>query len=605
MKDARTGWSVVKWRCVARALFAIGLLGALVSSAQAGTWTWTGQGSDDNWSTPENWSPASLPTRDEMTVVIFDGTCRLTPDQDVYDEYRFGGIVFTNTAGVFVLSGTTNIASSEGYKRWQFSGPTNMPYIRVLTTNPVAFAGPVVAVDKKTGVPVVTSVVDVTENGVLSLPIIYGVKSNVVTKRGAGLVRVCETNDGIRYAYNNKSTGPEWRVEDGVVEMGVRTNRLLFATGDTKGTNWVLATAHVKCSYNLTVGDGVGGATSAIFRLIGPSEKNVLDNTLAIAVNADGLLDFNGVQDWCDNTENDTLKLSISNGLVRLGGSSLHVYKAQTLNLRGSARIEGNKTNSFVFYDGATIDVDGCNTTAVLLADADLHMVSGSPSGVVFHVSGHTGDVAALEVTGHLGAGGAGSHLVKRGAGTMVMGNLTHAVRTNRVEQGSLQINGLSRCCATASGSQWLVLTNATLGGSGTISNASVVVQGGTLDPGGVAIGTLTIASNVTLTAGATLVFALARVEPGMGHTNDQLVIQNGILTGLSNAALRIEAPDRPDVDGQSFRIIRGGGNLTGLAVRAVTFAGRTGRRAVVTTGDGFVDVNIRNTLTATVLIVR
>lgn len=598
MKDARTGWSVVKWRCGACALFAIGLLGALVSSAQAGTWTWTGQGSDDNWSTPENWSSSDGPTPTSLytTTLIFDGHSRLTPAQNISEPFSFNTLILATNAGAFQLAGTTNVSGQEAWRNLQFGGSN--PGLCMYGGGSIIMKGALITREEPAN-----HTIHVASNMTLQVPWIIGGANRVVVKKGGGTLRIYEHADFQYYYSKAKSSAPEYDVEDGTVEMGTRTGRYVLASNSS---GWMADPDQFKVYRRLTVGDAVGGATTAVFRLIGPAQEEIMDvaTNFVITVNADGLLDFNGVQDW-NIAGADALHLTVSNGLVRMGGSSLHVRNGQTLRLYGSARIEGCGSSALQFYDGATNVVDGLTTCAVLSADAAFVATSGNPAGVVFHVTGHTGDVAALEVTGHLGAGGAGSHLVKRGAGTMVMDNLTHAVRTNRVEQGTLQINGLSRCCATASGSQWLVLTNATLGGSGTISNASVVVQGGTLDPGGVAIGTLTVASNLTLTAGATLVFGLARVEPGMGHTNDQLVIQNGILTGLSNAALRIEAPDRPDVDGQSFRIIRGGGNLTGLAVRAVTFAGRTGRRAVVTTGDGFVDVNIRNTLTATVLIVR
>jgi len=584
------------FRC---AVAAVALLGIGCPVLRAGTWTWTGLGADNNWSTTNNWDPAGLPSNTYSATLIFDGTRCLTPEQDAYGKFYFVGMVFTNTAGAFVLGGNTNVMGSSGFKSWQFSS-SQIPFIRVLTTNVVAFAGPVLAVDGTASSPR-TSLVEVADGGLLQMPTLCGSLGDVVTKRGAGLVRVCEPNDGTRYACNDTTVGPEWRVEDGVVEMGVRTNRFLFANSDSKGTNWVPASYHTKCSYNLTVGDGIGSATSAVFRLIGSAQKQLLDNNLAIAVNADGLLDWNGVQDW-DTTNAPCL--SVSNGLVRMGCSSLVVHNGRTLDLRGSARIEGCCTNALMFYDGATISVDGFDTGAVLAADAALEKTTANAAGVVFQVSGHTGDVAALHVTGHLGAGGADSHLVKRGAGTMAIGNLTHALRTNRVEEGTLLINGLSRCGSTVSGAQWLVASNATLGGSGIISNASVVVQGGTLDPGDAVAATLTIESDLVLTPGAALVFDLTRADPASGRIHDQLVIQKGALTGLSNAVLQIAVHDQLNVDGQTFRIICGGGDFTGQSFRAVSLTGLTGRRAEVTAGSDYVDVTIRNMLAGTSMLV-
>ncbi|MFZ4394030.1 MAG: hypothetical protein ACOYOU_00220 [Kiritimatiellia bacterium] len=585
----------------ARALCLTCLLGALVPAAQAGCgcWTWTGQGGDDNWSTPANWSSPDGPTPTNLytTTLIFDGHSRLTPVQNIGESFSFGTLIFATNAGAFQLAGTTNVSGQEALRNLQFGGSN--PGLFVYGGGEIVIKGAVITRENPTN-----NTIFVASNMTLQVPWIIGGANRVVVKKGSGTLRVYEHAENQYYDTDAMSCAPEYVVEDGAVEMGTRTGRYVCA--DAKSGGWSADPHQFKVYRRLTIGDALGGATTAVFRLIGPAQDEVMDvaTNFIITVNSDGLLDFNGVQDW-NVPEADGLHLMVSNGLVRLGNSSLQVSKAQTLNLRGSARIEGNQTNSCIFYDGATINVDGCNTTAVMLADADLHKVAGSPSGVVFHVSGHTGDVAALEVTGHLGAGGAGSHLIKRGPGTMVMGNLTHAVRTNRVEEGTLQINGLSRCGATASGSQWLVLTNATLGGSGIVSNATVVVQGGTLDPGGTSVGTLTVASNVTLATEAVLVFDLARAGAGGSHTNDQLVIENGVLTGLSVATLCIVAPDGLDVDGRQFRLIRGGGNLKGQMFRAVNFVGRAGRRADVTTGNGFVDIAIRNTLGATVMIVK
>ena len=576
------------------------LIGLGYLTARGSTWTWNGLGCDDNWSTTTNWTPAGTPSSDNSTTLIFDGTRRLTTQQDVCGKFYFGGLVFSNTAGAFALGGTTNIMSSSGCKSWQFSG-SQIPYIRVLTTNPVTFAGSVILANGGTKTSPWTSLVDVACNGCLQLPNLSGGGESVMTKRGGGWLHLCEPTNGVRYACNDTSVGPAWRVEDGVVEMGVRTDRFLFAASDTKGTNWVRATHHTRCSYNLTVGDGIGGATSAVFRLIGPDPAPLLDNNLAVTVNADGLLDCNGFQDL-DFT--NSICLSVSNGLVRMGGSSLYVRTGKTLDLRGNTRIEGTGSSSVRFFDGATNLIDGMSTCVVLAADAALSNATGA-AGVVFQVSGRTGDVAALNVTGHLGAGGCGSHLIKRGPGTMAITNLTHAARTNRVEEGTLLLNGLARCGLSGSGAQWLVLSNATLGGAGTISNASVVVQGGTLDPGDAAVAKLTIESNLVLAADSMLVFDFTPPDPVSGRMNDQIVIQKGVVAGLANAALRLDLHDRVNVDGQRFRIIQGGGDLTGQSFRAVAVTGRCGRQADVITGDGFVDVMIRSVVAGTTVIAR
>jgi hypothetical protein len=570
--------------------------GFFCGMARAATWTWTGLGSDDNWSTTNNWRPCGIPASDDATILFFDGTARLVPQQDCYAKCYFGGLVFTNTAGSFQLGGVTNVASLSGFRTWQFSG-SFAPFIKVLTTNAVSISGALIAMNGTASAPK-TSLVEVASGGLLQVPQICGGLGDVVTKRGDGTLRVCEPADGLRYAITDIDAAPEYRIEAGTVEMGIRTGRCVF--GDSQGTNWIASAAHGKCYNTLVVGDGLGCATSSVLRLIGPA-AGVIDPDAAVFVNADGLLDFHGVQDW-DPAGSPCL--SVSNGLVRMGGCSLFVRSGKTLDLRGAARVEGDGTNALMLFDGATNTVDAAGTRAVLAADAALVKATGA-AGVVFQVAARTGDVVALDITGHLGAGGAGSHLVKRGAGTMAIADLTHAVRTNRVEEGTLLINGLSRCAASSGAAQWVVLTNATLGGVGTVSNAAVVVQGGTIDPGDAAAGTLTIDSNLVLAAGASLVFDLTCGNSGSGVTNDQLVLRSGVVTGLSCAALRIEVSSSMDVDGQCFRIISGGGNLSGQSFREVSLIGCRGRRADTMIGNGYVDVTIRNPGAGTGLIVR
>ena len=560
-------------------------------AARAGSWTWTGAGDDDNWSTASNWNPAGPPGSDNDTTVIFDGFRRLTPEQNLRNAFLFGNMVFTTNAGAFQLGGTTNAFGQCAWRSLQFSG-SNTSLI-VLGGGSIVIHGALVTPDAGA-----TQTLSIASGMQLQVPWIKGGQRRVVVKQGAGVLRVYEPADGEHFLEKTSTVGPEYRVEDGLVEMGTRTNRWVLNSGMN---DWKAAPGEVKASYSLALGDGLGGATSAIFRLIGPPQTQVMDNNLAIAVNADGLLDYNGVQDW---DPAGAICLLVSNGVVRTGGSTLYVRNGRTLDLRGSARIEGEGNGAIRFYDGATNQVDGLSTCAVLAANAAL-VSAANAAGVVFQVRGGTGAVPALLVTGHLGAGGAGSHLIKRGAGAMAISNLTHAVRTNRVEEGTLLINGLSRCATLSGAAQWVVLTNATLGGHGVISNAVVVLQGGVLDPGDAAVGSLTIESDLMLMDGASLVFRMTRADASSSINCDQLVLQKGVLTGLSNATFRIALQDRLNADGQTFRIISGGGNFTGQAFRAVSLTGRIGRRAVVTTGDGFVDVTIKNMLAGTCVVVR
>lgn len=69
--------------------------------------TWTGGGSDDNWSTTGNWSGAGVPAGDTgNNVVVFSGTNRPNTANDLVNWSRsFGQMYFADGAASFTLSG--------------------------------------------------------------------------------------------------------------------------------------------------------------------------------------------------------------------------------------------------------------------------------------------------------------------------------------------------------------------------------------------------------------------------------------------------------------------------------------------------------------------
>ena len=85
----------LKLSCVA--MFAA----ALPAMAQI-TNTWNGGGADDNWTTAGNWSPGTPSAGDSL---IFDGSTRLTPNNDLTSGTLIGGINFAPGASPFTLGG--------------------------------------------------------------------------------------------------------------------------------------------------------------------------------------------------------------------------------------------------------------------------------------------------------------------------------------------------------------------------------------------------------------------------------------------------------------------------------------------------------------------
>src|SRR5438874_7364263 len=73
-----------------------------ISISRAASLTWNGGGTDSNWGTVFNWSPAQAPASgDDLT---FDGFGRLANVNNL-SGLTINGITFASTAGAFSLSG--------------------------------------------------------------------------------------------------------------------------------------------------------------------------------------------------------------------------------------------------------------------------------------------------------------------------------------------------------------------------------------------------------------------------------------------------------------------------------------------------------------------
>jgi len=69
----------------------------------AGNDTWTGLGSDANWATAGNWSPAATPAAGDS--LFFDGSTQTSPNNNFTADTTFDGLTFNSTASAFTLAG--------------------------------------------------------------------------------------------------------------------------------------------------------------------------------------------------------------------------------------------------------------------------------------------------------------------------------------------------------------------------------------------------------------------------------------------------------------------------------------------------------------------
>lgn len=80
-------------------------LALLPTVALAQTFTWDGGGSDNNWTTGDNWVGNVAPTGNTAEILVFDGTTQLTTNNDFAAGTSFERIEFGASAGDFVIDG--------------------------------------------------------------------------------------------------------------------------------------------------------------------------------------------------------------------------------------------------------------------------------------------------------------------------------------------------------------------------------------------------------------------------------------------------------------------------------------------------------------------
>ena len=109
------------------------------------TKTWNGGGSDDNWSTALNWSDGVAPVAGD--ALVFAGTTRPSPNNDLPANTSFGGITFSAGATAFTLAGNaitlsgTLTNSSSSTQTVNLAAALSGAVTVTASTNPIAWNG--------------------------------------------------------------------------------------------------------------------------------------------------------------------------------------------------------------------------------------------------------------------------------------------------------------------------------------------------------------------------------------------------------------------------------------------------------------------------------
>ncbi len=334
----------------------------------------------------------------------------------------------------------------------------------------------------------------------------------------------------------------------------------------------------------LTAGSSLGNASvnlnnGGIFNLLSGSASIFFGGSVSVAAGQNGTLasgqlgnGFSGVIASDDATS--TLNLS---GGVSFSGVSAAQFDGFTgtinipsgSNLRFSANSSGNSYGSLNpdFVINGTLQPRNAGNTVLLGQFSGTGSLSGPQSsagtGDTLYLIGGDNSSASFSgsISSNTAVAGSTVSVTKTGTGTLTLGGLNTFTGTTTVGNGTLIVNG------TNNSSPAVVLSGATLGGSGQIGGAVTVNSGGNLAPG-VAVGTLTLASDLTLNS-ASLNFDLANTTTSGSGVND-LILLNGGNLNLNGASTVIPNYLDGTLANGSYTLISGGAATSGGAANLI-----------------------------------
>jgi fibronectin-binding autotransporter adhesin len=254
--------------------------------------------------------------------------------------------------------------------------------------------------------------------------------------------------------------------------------------GALRETGSTATTSAVNNSYS-------GGTMAGVYLSGGVLEFGATPRPLSLG-NGVGQIRFDGNGQVINN--DNTIYLSNANG----GGFSAYgADRTVSLNAGAALTWAGTTgTSAYFVRNGAPLIFGSQTANATLIFQNDINL-NTAVREIRVNKSLTSGDSARL--TGVLSGTGA-SGVNKTGAGTLVLSGTNSYTGATNVNQGTLLVNG-NQSAATGAVT---VASTATLGGTGTIGGAVTVQNGGTVQPG-TSPGTLTLASGVSIAAGATM----------------------------------------------------------------------------------------------------
>ena len=555
----------------------LGICAVAFAGATVMAQTWDGGGTNNNWTTANNWNPNAVPANNGTANLVFGGNVRTTPILDA--NFDINSLTFDNTAGAFAISGSSTLTVRGGGITNNDNGSQTIALFITLGASQSWTAA---------SAPLNFQAGAINTAGFL------------LTIDGPAATTISATISG--------AGGLTWSGAGTLTLSGSASNTFAGTTTVNSGTLALGKTvADGAIRGDLVIGDGSGTDTVRL-----DADHQILATSgNFVTISAGGVFDLNSYSDAIQD-------LAANGGSVSAGTGTLTVLGTVTSSTSGSAALIGGNLS----LSGGTGVLQVADD--LLLSGAELQISASVTSGTVTKTGAglmaFTGS-AANQVTGTTTVNEGGLELAKSTTDTAIPGNLVIGDGIGGADADFVRLANNEQIAATPG-------TSVTINSSGLLDLAgnseTIVALGGSgrleLGGGNLTIGagnadstftgTISGPGSVTKTGQGTLVLsgmvnddAIIQVAAGTLHVANILSGAEGRALLAGGTTLIADATIQLDISGQDASAIEAMTDSVALG-NATSFSGfnhqgtlNVGANTVTLNSAGYARLGVLTTL--------